>query len=96
MGASLVALNAEDGTVVWQAGDDAASYTPAYPIAFRGQRLVLGYLQNALVCHDLLTGKLIWRRPLSSGYDEHAAWPIYREPYLWISSTFKLVPNFWS
>lgn len=88
-GASLVALDAEDGAVVWQAGDDAASYTPAYPITFRGQRLVLGYLQNALVSHELLTGKRIWRRPLSSGYDEHAAWPIYREPYLWISSAFQ-------
>lgn len=88
-GASLVALNADDGTVVWQSGDDAASYTPAYPITFRGQRLVLGYLQNALVCHELLTGKLIWRHPLSAGYDEHAAWPIYREPHLWISSAFQ-------
>ena len=88
-GASLVALSAQDGSVVWKAGEDAASYTPAYPITFRGQRLVLGYLQNALVCHNLLTGKLIWRRELSAGYDEHAAWPIYREPYLWISSAFQ-------
>ena len=87
--ASLVALDAEDGSVVWQSGDDAASYTPAYPITFQGRQLVLGYLQNALVCHDLQTGALIWRRPLSSGYDEHAAWPIYVEPHLWISSAFQ-------
>jgi outer membrane protein assembly factor BamB len=89
VGASLVALSASDGAVVWQAGEDVASYTPAYPITFRGQHLVLGYLQNALVCHDQRTGKLIWRHPLSAGYDEHAAWPIYREPHLWISSAFQ-------
>ena len=88
-GASLVALETEDGSVVWQAGDDPASYTPAYPITFGGRRLVLGYLQNALVCHDLQTGQRLWRRSLSSGYDEHSAWPLYEEPYLWISGPFR-------
>ena len=29
-----------------------------------------------------------WEHPLSSGYDEHAAAPIYREPFLFISSPF--------
>ncbi len=88
-GASMIALRAADGSVVWQAGDDSASYTPPYPISFRGQRLVLGYLQNALVCHDITTGERLWRYELSAGYDEHSAWPIYSEPDLWISSPFQ-------
>jgi outer membrane protein assembly factor BamB len=88
-GASMIALNATNGTVVWHNGDDPASYTPAYPILFRGRSCVLGYLQNALVCHDLQTGERLWRHGLSSGYDEHSAWPVYREPYLWISSPFQ-------
>lgn len=88
-GASLVALHAATGSVAWHSGDDAASYTPAYPIEFRGRKCVLGYLQNALVCHDLETGERLWRHDLSTGYDEHSAWPIYREPYLWISSAFQ-------
>jgi outer membrane protein assembly factor BamB len=88
-GASMVALDAITGSVVWRSGDDAASYTPAYPLEFRGRKCVLGYLQNALVCHDLQTGERLWRHILSSGYDEHSAWPIYREPYLWIASAFQ-------
>ncbi|MHB8864610.1 MAG: outer membrane protein assembly factor BamB family protein [Pirellulaceae bacterium] len=88
-GASMIALNATDGTVVWHNGDDPASYTPAYPILFGGRSCVLGYLQNVLVCHDLQTGERLWRHGLSSGYDEHSAWPVYREPYLWISSPFQ-------
>jgi outer membrane protein assembly factor BamB len=87
--ASLVALNAHDGSVVWHAGDDPASYAPAYPVSVQGRSVVLGYLRNALVCHDLQTGQRIWRHDLSSGYDEHSAWPIYREPYVWISSPFQ-------
>lgn len=88
-GASMIALDSHDGTLVWKSGDDPASYTPAYPINFRGRRLVVGYLQNALVVHDLSSGALVWRKELSHGYDEHSAWPIYREPYLWTSSPFQ-------
>lgn len=88
-GASLVAFNLRDGEVVWRAGDEPASYTPAYPIELRGRRLVIGYLQNALVCHDRESGELLWRRELSAGYDEHSNWPIYSEPYLWIGSAFR-------
>ena len=88
-GSSMVALDAVTGAVRWKAGDDAGSYAPAYPISFRGRALVLGYLENVLVCHDRMTGELLWRHPLSQGYDEHSSWPLYQEPWLWISSPFR-------
>ncbi|MFN9721216.1 MAG: PQQ-binding-like beta-propeller repeat protein [Planctomycetota bacterium] len=88
-GSSMVALDAETGNVRWKAGDDAASYAPAYPISFQGRDLVLGYLENVLVCHDRKTGERLWRHSLSQGYDEHSSWPVYREPWLWISSPFQ-------
>lgn len=88
-GCAMVALDATDGSPVWKSGDDAASYTPAQPISFAGRKLVLGYLQNALVCFDRTDGRIVWREVLSHGYAEHAAWPIYREPNLWISQPFQ-------
>ena len=87
--ASMVALDTKDGSVVWKEGDDPASYTPAYPITFGDRRFVLGYLQNSFVSHDLKTGERVFRRNLSSGYDEHAAWPIYEEPKIWLSAPFQ-------
>ncbi len=88
-GSSIVALNKIDGRVAWRAGDEDASYVSVLPISFRGPLLVLGYLQNALVCHDATTGDVVWHRALSSGYDEHSAWPLYQEPYVWIASPFQ-------
>ena len=85
-GASMVALDAATGQVKWQSGDDIASYAPAVPISLQGQPLVVGYLENVLVCHDRQTGELLWRHELSQGYDEHSSWLLYREPHLWISS----------
>ncbi len=88
-GASLVALNLSDGKTVWAAGDQPASYNPAMPITRNGRQLVVGYLENSLVFHDLKTGELLQEHELSEGYDEHSAWPIYREPYLWIGAPFR-------
>ncbi len=87
--ASMVALDAKSGDVRWQSGSAAGSYAPAFPISFHGRRLVLGYLENSLVCHDRSTGELLWTHDLSQGYDEHSSWPLYQEPFLWISSPFR-------
>ncbi|WP_197443046.1 outer membrane protein assembly factor BamB family protein [Lignipirellula cremea] len=87
--ASMVALDAEDGALVWKSGDDTASYTPAMVISLAGKRQIIGYLEHALCAFDLQTGKLLWRRKLSQGYDEHSAWPVYSEPYLWFSGPFQ-------
>ncbi|QDT41686.1 outer membrane biogenesis protein BamB [Gimesia alba] len=88
-GASLVALNLSDGSTVWASGDQPASYNPAMPLVRNGRQLVLGYLENAIVIHDLKSGELLLEHELSQGYDEHSAWPIYREPYLWVAAPFK-------
>lgn len=100
-GASMVALNLADGKTIWASGDEAASYNPAMPVVRNGRQLIVGYLENALVIHDLKTGELLQRLELSHGYDEHSAWPLYREPYLWLAAPFKAgsqlleLPNEW-
>ncbi len=88
-GASLVALDLMDGKTIWTSGDQPASYTPVLPIRRKGRQLVVGYLENALVIHDMKSGELLIEQDLSQGYDEHSAWPIYREPYLWIAAPFR-------
>ena len=88
-GASMVALDVNDGSTLWKSGDDSASYTPALPITVDGHRQVLGYLEYVLAAFDLKTGRQLWRVPLSSGYDEHAAWPVFSEPHVWISGPFR-------
>lgn len=87
--ASMVALDAETGSEIWVSGSDPASYSPAYPIEHDGRKLVVGYLQNALVVCDRRSGETLVRIPLSHGYDEHSAWPIHADGYLWFSGPFR-------
>ena len=88
-GASVVALDARDGSTVWASGDETASYSSPIPVSVADQRHVVALLENALVSMDLKTGRLLWQHVFSRGYDEHAAAPLYREPYLMIASPFR-------
>ena len=87
--ASLVALDKYTGKLTWKSGNDAISHVPAMPIRFEEQHLVVAYLRNSLLLIEFESGALVSRKKLSHGYDEHAAWPIYQEPFLWLSAPFQ-------
>ena len=87
--AGVVAFDALSGSEVWRSTSERASYTPAYPIDLNGEPLVVCYMQNSLLILDRKTGRLRRKVDLSPGYDEHAAWPIYVEPKLWLSGPFR-------
>jgi outer membrane protein assembly factor BamB len=89
-GAAMVALNADDGATLWAAGDDPASYCPAYPITLDGRRRVVGFLQNSLAVFDAESGTRVWRERVSSSYDEHSAWPLFDGERLMIASPFRV------
>lgn len=86
---AVIALDAATGEVRWRGGDETGSYAPAMTITHRGEQLVVCSLENVVVCHELQTGRRKWSFPLSSGYDEHSCWPLWQEPYLWISGPFR-------
>jgi outer membrane protein assembly factor BamB len=93
--ASVVALETTTGRTLWATGSDPASYCPILPINVGPRRCVVGYLQNAIVLLDLVTGKQLYRESLSSGYDEHSAWPIYQEPHLVLLAPFRAPATRW-
>ncbi len=87
--ASVMALDAGTGEIVWKTGSDRASYSPCLPVLVGGRKQIVTFMQNSLVAHDARTGKELWRDEWEAGYDEHAAWPVYREPYLFCASPFR-------
>jgi len=87
--ASVVALDADTGATRWASGDAPASYCSALPITFRGRPQVVAFLQNSLAGFDLPTGRLLWEQPYARGFDEHAAAPLYREPYLRVMQAYR-------
>ncbi|HUU42567.1 MAG TPA: PQQ-binding-like beta-propeller repeat protein [Planctomycetota bacterium] len=89
-GAAMVALRADDGSLVWRSGDFAASYSSALPVTVAGRTQIVAFLRNDLAAFDPETGELLWQVRWSEGYDEHSSSPVYREPYLLSMSAFRL------
>ena len=89
LNASVVALNVRDGSCVWASGESSASYATPLPIQRQGRSLVVTPLENSIAAFDVDTGKHLWEIEFSEGYDEHSAAPIYREPFLCVSSPFR-------
>ena len=88
-GASVVALDVQDGSTVWASGDEPASYCCARPITFGGQRLLVLFMQNSLALLEPQAGRWLWQQRFSGGYDERAAMPLYQEPYLMVAHPFR-------
>lgn len=93
--ASLVALDAQTGAVVWRCGDLPASYATPLVVPFAERWIVIAPLENSLLCADAETGRRLWELDLSQGYDEHSAAPLYREPYLFLSGPFRSGGRCW-
>jgi outer membrane protein assembly factor BamB len=87
-GPSLIALNAEDGEVLWMSGSDGSSYSSPMPFELDGATHVFAFLQNAAVLHDLESGMEVARYPWSSGYDPHPAWPLIESYRFVLSAPF--------
>ncbi len=87
-GTSVLALDANTGNIVWQAGTGPASYCPIQPIELEGETLLVAYLQNAQMILNL-RGEILWEQQISIGYDEHATLPVYAEPWLVFAAPFR-------
>ncbi|MGB0581257.1 MAG: PQQ-binding-like beta-propeller repeat protein [Limisphaerales bacterium] len=87
--ASVVALDATTGDLIWKNGSEPASYCGSLAITVEGRRQIVSYLENITVGHDPQTGRELWRHTRGHGYAEHAAWPIWDPPYLFYSEPFR-------
>jgi hypothetical protein len=87
-GTSTLVLRQRDGTVVWQAGDEAVSYSSIVPATFGTTRAYLTFKARALVAQDATTGKPLWRFPWRTDWDVHATLPIVQDRRVFLASGY--------
>ncbi len=75
-GATLVCFNKLTGKVLWHAGDDEAAYSSVMLATLAGVRQVVFYSATGLMGVELTTGKLLWRVPVRTDAQRHAATPV--------------------
>ncbi|MCS6851343.1 MAG: PQQ-like beta-propeller repeat protein [Gemmataceae bacterium] len=85
-GASVVAFDKDQGSVVWKAGDDPASYSS--PIAFgEGDRRQVVFLtQKGLLALKPADGSILWQFPFVDLLSESSSTPVRINDFLVASS----------
>ncbi len=86
--ASVVALDADDGSLLWKSGDEPASYCSPMPITFDGERQFVVFQRNAMYGIAPADGRILWETRIAPDYNPHAAAPLYEEPYLMVMLAF--------
>lgn len=87
-GASIVALNKKDGTLVWKSQSDRAGYSSGIPVQIGNTTQVVFFTHQRALGLDLKDGKLLWEYPRASNKVANAATPIARGNRIFVSSDY--------
>ena len=83
-----LALNKNDGSVIWQSKNGEASYSSPYPLTRGGRDLAIVSNKRSYVCVDRATGEEMWDIKWLTRYGVNAASPIISGDLLFISSGY--------
>jgi outer membrane protein assembly factor BamB len=87
-GASVVALNKKDGSLIWKSQSDRAGYSSAIPIEVGGTTQVVFFTSTRAIGLDLRDGRLLWDYPRAANNVANAATPVARGQRVFISSDY--------
>ncbi len=87
-GASIVALNKSDGSLIWKSQSDRAGYSSAIPVEANGATQVVFFTHQRAVGLDLKDGKFLWEYARPANRTANAATPIARGNRVFISSDY--------
>ncbi len=87
-GASIVALNKNDGSVNWKSQSDKAGYSSAVPLNLNGLTEVVFFTGQRAVGLDVKDGRLLWEYARPSNNTANVATPIVRANRVFISSDY--------
>jgi len=84
----MVALDKEDGAVIWASPStgELAGYASPALFEFRGLRVITTLTAKSFIGVNADTGALLWRVKYESPYDENIMMPIFHEGYVFIST----------
>ena len=86
--ASIVALNKDNGAVIWKSQSDEAGYSSAIPLQVNGGTQVVFFTAQRALGLDVNDGKLLWEYGKPANNTANVATPIARGNRVFISSDY--------
>lgn len=87
-GASIVALNKKDGSIIWKSQNDHAGYSSAMMVQAGGVDQVVFFTSKRAIGLDLKDGRLLWEYQRPSNDVANVATPVVRANRVFISSDY--------
>lgn len=91
---ALVALDVKNGETLWSCAEDGPSYASPVVATLDDVRQVVTQSQKACLGVDLSDGKLLWRIPFQTEYDQNIVTPIEHEGSMIFSGINKGVDRY--
>ncbi|MHC4153246.1 MAG: outer membrane protein assembly factor BamB family protein [Planctomycetota bacterium] len=88
VGEKGVALNKEDGSVIWENGKTPSGYSTAVPCMFNGKQCIILCGSSEILGLVAATGEELWRFPWKTEHDVNAADAIIDGDLVFISSGY--------
>lgn len=82
---ALIAFDEETGAIKWSNETDGPAYSSPIVVNLAGTRQLVTFMQKDFVGIDAATGKLLWKLPAKSQYDENSVTPIAYKDMLILS-----------
>jgi outer membrane protein assembly factor BamB len=91
---ALVAVDVRTGETIWSWADDGPAYASPIVVTIDGVRQVVTQSQKACIGVELEEGKLLWKIPFQTEYDQNAVTPIEHEGSLIFSGVNKGIDRY--
>lgn len=86
--ASIVALNKDNGSVIWKSQSDESGYSSAIPLQVNGGTQVVFFTHDRALGLDINDGRLLWEYGKPANNVANVATPIVRGNRVFISSDY--------
>ena len=87
-GAAVVALNKNDGAVLWKSQSDSAAYSSPMAFDAGGSRQLVVFTADAAIGLNIATGEFQWRYQKVSNRTANIATPIIHDGHVFLSSDY--------
>jgi len=91
---ALVALDVKNGETIWSCPEDGPGYASPVVTTLNEVRQVVTLSQKSCIGVDIEDGKLLWKIPFQTEYDQNAVTPIVHEGSLIFSGVNKGVDRY--
>ncbi len=88
VGSAGLALNKNDGSVVWENGDGPSGYASAVPYVRDGRNCIALFGQQDVFGLEAATGKELWKSAWRTQHDVNASDPIIHGDYVFVTSGY--------